>query len=118
MIDNAKVAGRIAAAHSDHDAAVWIAYPLASRVFRDSYSLRLAASPHGQVFGGPTDRYGAIGANGPQNLIGVNRLIFTGTSLPGLNPGVHALDCTSFVASHSDVWKQGSAYIVAAGLLL
>ena len=41
VIDNAKVAGRIAVAHSDHDAAVWIAYPLASRVFRDSYSLRL-----------------------------------------------------------------------------
>jgi hypothetical protein len=118
VIDNAKVAGRIAVAHSDHDAAVWIAYPLASRVFRDSYSLSLAASPHGQVLGGPTDRYGAIGANGPQNLNGVNRLIFTGTSLPGLNPGVHALDCTSFVASHSDVWKQGSAYIVATGLLL
>ena len=117
VIDNAKVAGRIAVAHSDHDAAVWIAYPLASRVFRDSYSLNLAASSHGQVLGGPTDRYGAIGANGPQNLNGVNRLIFTGTSLPGLNPGVHALDCTSFVASHSDVWKQGSSYIVAAGLL-
>ena len=118
VIDNAKVAGRIAVAHSDHDAAVWIAYPLASRVFRDSYSLSLAASSHGQVLGGPTDRYGAIGANGPQNLNGVNRLIFTGTSLPELNPGVHALDCTSFVASHLDVWKQGSAYIVAAGLLI
>jgi hypothetical protein len=118
VIDNAKVAGRIAIAHSDHDAAVWIAYPLASRVFRDSYSLSLAASSHGQVLGGPTDRYGAIGANGPQNLNNVNRLIFTGTSLPGLNAGVHVLDCTSFVASHSDVWKQGSAYIVAAGLLL
>ena len=112
MIDNAKVAGRIAAAHSDHDAAVWIAYPLASRVFRDSYSLNLAASSQGQVLGGPTDRYGAIGANGPQNLNGVNRLIFTGTSLPPV-----WLDCTSFVASHSDVWKEGSAYIVAAGLL-
>jgi hypothetical protein len=117
VTDNAKVAGRIAAAHSDHDAAVWIAYPLASRVFRDSYSLSLAASPLGQVLGGPTDRYGAIGANGPQNLVGVNRLIFTGTSLPDLKSSVHALDCTSFVASHSDVWKEGSAYIVAAGLL-
>jgi hypothetical protein len=117
VIDNAKVAGRIAAVHSDHDLAVWIAYPLASRVFRDSYSLG-PAGPLGQVFGGPADRYGAIGANGPQNLTGVNRWIFTGTLLPGLKPGVHALDCTSFVASHSDVWKQGSAYIVAAGLLL
>jgi pimeloyl-ACP methyl ester carboxylesterase len=117
VIDNAKVAGRIAAAHSDHDLAVWIAYPLASRVFRDSYSLG-PAGPLGQIFGGPADRYGAIGANGPQNLTGVNRWTFTGTLLPGLKPGVHALDCTSFVASHSDVWKQGSAYIVAAGLLL
>jgi pimeloyl-ACP methyl ester carboxylesterase len=116
VLDNAKVTGRIAAAHSDHDAAVWIAYPLASRVFRDSYSLG-PAGPLGQVFGGPTDRYGAIGANGPQNLIGVNPWIFTGTSLPGLMSGVHVLDCTSFVASHTDVWKQGSAYIVAAGLL-
>jgi pimeloyl-ACP methyl ester carboxylesterase len=117
VIDNAKVSGRIAAAHSDHDAAVWIAYPLASRVFRDSYSLRLAAGPLGQVLGGPTDRYGAMGANGPQNLPGVSHSIFTGTSLPGLQSGVHVLDCTSFVTSHSDVWKQGSAYIVAAGLL-
>jgi len=117
VTDNAKVAGRIAAAHSDHDAAVWIAYPLASRVFRDSYSLSLAASPLGQVLGGPTDRYRAMGANGPQNLSGVSHSIFIGTSLPALNPGVYALDCPSFVASHSDVWKQGSAYIVAAGLL-
>ena len=88
MIDNAKVAGRIVAAHSDHDAAVWIAYPLASRVFRDSYSLRLAASQLGQVLGGPTDRYGAIGANGPRNLNGVNRLIFDGASLPALNAAI------------------------------
>jgi hypothetical protein len=106
VIDNAKVAGRIATAHSDHDGAVWIAYPLASRVFRDSYSLRLAlAGPLGLVFGGPTDRYGAIGANGPQNLvdIDVNRFSFTGTALPELKSGVNVPDCTSFVASHSDV---------------
>jgi hypothetical protein len=117
VIDNAKVAGRIAAAHSDHDTAVWIFYPLASRVLRDSYSLRLAGQLGTQVFGGPTDRYGAIGANGPQNLIGVKHSNFNGTSLPDLQSGVHALDCTSFVASHTDVWRQGSAYIVAAGLL-
>jgi hypothetical protein len=106
VIDNAKVAGRIATAHSDHDGAVWIACPLASRVFRDSYSLRLAlAGPLGLVFGGPTDRYGAIGANGPQNLvdIDVNRFSFTGTALPELKSGVNVPDCTSFVASHSDV---------------
>ena len=118
VIDNAKVAGRIVAAHSDHDAALWIAYPLASRVLRDSVSLRLGAGPLGQIFGGPTDRYGAMGANGPEHLPGVNHWIFNGTSLPRLNPGVHALDCTSFVAGHSDVWKEGSAYIVAAGLLI
>jgi Alpha/beta hydrolase family len=117
VIDNAKVAGRIVAAHSNHDAVLWIAYPLASRVLRDSVSLRLQAGPLGQIFGGPTDRYGAIGANGPQHLPGVSHSIFNGTLLPGLNPGVHALDCTSFVAGHSDVWKPGSAYIVAAGLL-
>jgi hypothetical protein len=118
VIDNAKVAGRIVAARSDNDRAVWIFYPLASRVFRDSYSLRLAAQLGTHVFGGPTDRYGAIGANGPQNLPGVSHSTFTGTSLPGLQSGVHVLDCTSFVACHTDVWKEGSAYIVAAGLLL
>jgi hypothetical protein len=117
VIDNAKVDGRITTAHSDHDKSLWIAYPLASRAFRDTYSLGLAA-PLEPVFGGPTDRYGAIGANGPQNLtIGVHLLNFNGTSLPELKPGVNVPDCTSFVASHSDVWKQGSAYIVAAGLL-
>jgi hypothetical protein len=116
VVDNAKVAGRIVTAHSDHDVALWIFYPLASRRFRDSYTLQLAG-PLGAVFGGPTDRYGAIGANGPQNLTGVNHLIFTGTSLPELKSGVNVPDCTSFVACHSDVWKQGSAYIVAAGLL-
>jgi len=72
----------------------------------------------GKVLGGPTDRYGAIGANGPQNLTDVNHLIFTGTSLPELKSGVNVPDCTNFVASHSDVWNQGSAYLVAAGLLL
>jgi len=51
------------------------------------------------------------------NQEGVHLLNFNGTSLPELKPGVNVPDCTSFVASHSDVWKQGSAYIVAAGLL-
>jgi hypothetical protein len=117
VIDNAKVAGQITTAHSNHDKMLWIAYPLASRHFRDTYSARLGG-PLGSVFGGPTDRYGAIGANGPQNLkIDVHCLTFTGTSLPKLKSGVNVPDCTSFVASHSDVWNQGSAYIVAAGLL-
>jgi hypothetical protein len=115
VIDNAKVTGRIATAHSDNDGAVWILYPLASRAYHDTYRLQLAG-PLGQVFGGPTDRYGAMGANGPQHLTDVNHLSFDGTSLPELKPGVHALDCTSFVRCHSDVWNQGSAYIVAAGL--
>ncbi len=48
---------------------------------------------------------------------GVHRLTFSGTSSPKLRSGVNVPDCTSFVASHSDVWNQGSAYIVAAGLL-
>lgn len=116
VIDNAKVAGRIAAAHSNNDWAVWIFYPLASWHSHDSYSVRLGGPPT-QLFGGPTDRYGAMGANGPQHLRDVNHSTFTGTSLPGLNPGVHALDCTSFVAGHSYVWNKGSAYIVAEGLL-
>ena len=34
--------------------------------------------------------------------------------MPDLQSGVHALDCTSFVACHSDVWKQGSAYTADA----
>jgi hypothetical protein len=117
VIDKSKVTGRIVAAHSNHDAVLWIAYPLASRALRDSVSLRLGAGPLGPIFGGPRDRYGAIGANGPQHLGGVNLLNFTGASLPELNPGVNALNCTSFVAGHSDVWKEESAYIVAAGLL-
>ena len=116
VIDNAKVAGRIVAAHSDHDWAVWIAYPLASWHSHDSYSARLGG-PLIQLFGGPNDPYGAMGANGPQHLHDVNQSPFDGTSLPGLNPGVHALDCKSFVAGHGQVWNKGSAYIVAAGLL-
>jgi hypothetical protein len=117
VIDDGKVIGRITAAHSNQDAAVWIAYPLASTVYRDSYSLSLSGLPTRALFGGPTDRYGAIGANGPQHLSKVSRTSFAGTSLPNLTPGVHSLDCTSFVAGHSDVWKEGSSYIVAAGLL-
>jgi hypothetical protein len=72
VIDNAKVAGWIAAAHSDHDWAVWIFYPLASWHFHDSYSVRLGSPPI-QLFGGPTDRYGAMGANGPQHLLAKHR---------------------------------------------
>jgi pimeloyl-ACP methyl ester carboxylesterase len=52
VIDNAKVNGRITTAHSDHNKLLWIAYPLASRAFCDTYSLRLGG-PLGQVFGGP-----------------------------------------------------------------
>ena len=115
VIDQHKVTGRIAALHSENDTAVWIAYPLASRVYRDSYSLG-PAGPLGLLFGGPSDRYGAIGANGPENLVGVHQWTFDGASLPGLTPGVHSLECKSFVSAHTDVWKKGSAYAVAAGL--
>ena len=117
VIDDKKVTGRITAAHSNHDAAVWVAYPLASNTYRDSYSLRPSGIPARGLFGGPTDRYGAMGANGPQNLDNVRRASFDGKSVPDLAVGVHALDCSSFVAGHSDVWKKGSSYIVAAGLL-
>src|SRR5579875_816991 len=124
IIDQDRVVGRIVAVHSDHDAPVWIAYPLASRPYLDTYSLRPAegaaigrANELGPIFGGPDDPYGAIGANGPQNLASVIRRPIDGLSMPALNPGVHALDCTSFVAGHSDVWKRQSAYIIAAGLL-
>ena len=59
VIDNDKVTGRIAAAHSKNDWAVWILYPLASRRFHDTYKLR-PAEPLDRVFGGPTDRATAL----------------------------------------------------------
>ena len=58
VIANRKVSGPILITHSEHDTAVGIAYPIASRTMNQVASA---------LIGGPTDIYGGMGRNGAQH---------------------------------------------------
>lgn len=58
VVSAPKIGGPILISHSVHDTAVGLAYPLASRIMRQTASA---------VVGGPTDKFGGMGRNGAQN---------------------------------------------------
>ncbi len=58
VLSGKKVAGPILITHSEHDTAVGVAYPIASRAMNQAASA---------LVGGPTDIYGGMGRNGAQH---------------------------------------------------
>ncbi|MGO7689975.1 hypothetical protein ACC696_35775 [Rhizobium ruizarguesonis] len=88
-----KAAGPIVVTHTHNDSACTVAYPLASRLARDIAS----------ALGGPDDRYGAMGANGPQLLS--NDAVVLHDALPDkLKQGkINSVLADAFISEHNDV---------------
>ncbi len=88
-----KASGPIVVTHTHNDSACTVAYPLASRLARDIAS----------ALGGADDRFGAMGANGPQ-LLAQDLVILHETFPNELTLGkVNSVLADKFVAEHNDV---------------
>ncbi|MEW2415644.1 serine-threonine protein kinase [Streptomyces sp. NPDC046866] len=106
-----KVAGPVVACHSEHDSALKVFYPLASRMAGDSAGLL-----------GFDERWGAVGHDGVQAVPGALRL----TLDAALRQGVPAAGCVSVDAAsvvrrggppsgaHSDICHEELARVVVA----
>ncbi|MEU3775069.1 serine-threonine protein kinase [Streptomyces sp. NPDC032472] len=106
-----KVAGPVVACHSEHDSALKVFYPLASRMAGDSAGLL-----------GFDERWGAVGHDGVQAVPGAPRL----TLDAALRQGVPAAGCVSVDAAavvrrggppsgaHSDICHEELARVVVA----
>ncbi|WP_457541491.1 serine-threonine protein kinase [Streptomyces filamentosus] len=106
-----RVRGPVVACHSEHDAALGVLYPLASRAARDSASL---TGPPGRL-AARDPRWGAIGWDGVQGVPGSARR----TLAAALRDGVPASGCVSVdaaeaVRSHGDVRRPELARVVVS----
>ncbi|WP_199816580.1 serine-threonine protein kinase [Streptomyces griseus] len=106
-----RVRGPVVACHSEHDAALGVLYPLASRAARDPASL---TGPPGRL-AARDPRWGAIGWDGVQGVPGSARR----TLAAALRDGVPASGCVSVdaseaVRSHSDVRRPELARVVVS----
>lgn len=105
-----RVDGPITITHTWHDTAVGLAYPAASRVSQTIASA-IGVSDH---FGGASDIFGALGANGAQNLKEGEGTFspYIGDVPPLLQAHhVNNLHC-DFIASHNDVGRIEVARIL------
>jgi hypothetical protein len=100
----AAVSGPILITHTKNDAAVGIAYPLASRFSRDQAS----------AIGDENDPYGGMGRNGaqhtPEAIFG--RLEDVGGRYQFVKGNVYNLKADNFISSHGDVTGHQVAYAI------
>jgi pimeloyl-ACP methyl ester carboxylesterase len=110
VVDEAKCDGPILITHSARDEAVGFYYPVASRIFRQNAS----------SFGGPNDRYGALGRNGARRTPEASDGDLLPEGVPySLTPGgIFNLQADDIIRAHADVVKPETAWalISAAGL--
>lgn len=96
VVDPRHVTGPIVISFSEHDTAVGIAYPLASRI----------ANQAAAALGDASDTYGGMGRNGAQHTpeAGTTEMLAVGTAYPDLDVAVVLnLHAATFIHSHSDV---------------
>ncbi|HZC99113.1 MAG TPA: hypothetical protein VFA46_02645 [Actinomycetes bacterium] len=104
MVTGGMVSGPVVITCTQNDRAVGIAYPLASRIARQTASW----------LGDKNDPYGGMGRNGAQHTPEAT----DGFLLPvgqeyGLRPGrLYNLNADDFIANHSDICKNEVAYAV------
>ncbi|PZM07959.1 hypothetical protein [Rhizobium tubonense] len=98
-----KVAGPMVVTHTHNDSACTVAYPLASRLARDIAS----------ALGGPDDKYGAMGANGPQLL--PKELVVLHQSMPIKlqSAKINSILADKFIAEHNDVTNATCGQILS-----
>ena len=106
-----RVKGPITVTHTLNDQANGVAYPLASRV----NGCIAAAFNINSIVGGPSDVFGAIGANGALSLMGgesVSALLAAG-SAPALQDGViNNLQADAVIHDHMDVTNVSVAQML------
>ena len=111
VFDNHKVAGPILITHSNHDSALGLAYPLASRLNGDD-----AAG-----LGDANDRFGGMGANGAQHVDKAEiPLLPVGGGYDFTSSGkqVFNLNGDDIIQSHGDVGRPETAAALAAAMKL
>lgn len=110
VLASAVVKGPISMTHTHNDSACTIAYPLASRLSRDTT----------QSLGDATDAFGAMGANGAQNLdasILLDQAMAPAQKSYALTPGkVNRVLADRCVSEHMDVTNTNVGALVASAL--
>jgi pimeloyl-ACP methyl ester carboxylesterase len=109
VIAGKRVSGPIVITHTRNDKAVGIAYVIASR----------ASGVTAAAFGGPTDPFGGMGANGAQ-LVAAGEavpLAMVSGAVPGLTSGViNNVLADAVIADHGDVTNPTVARLVLAAV--
>jgi pimeloyl-ACP methyl ester carboxylesterase len=108
LISNNRVSGPIIITHTKNDAAVGIAYPLASRLSHTKAA----------AIGDENDPYGGLGRNGAQRTPEAKGLALALADLPAQQPGpykfvsgkVYNLKADKFIRDHNDICKHEVAY--------
>jgi hypothetical protein len=108
VISEKRVSGPILITHTKNDAAVGVAYPLASRLSHTKAS----------AFGDEQDPYGGMGRNGAQFTPEAKGLAQNLAELPYTQPGpynftpgkVYNLKSDAFIGDHNDICKHQVAY--------
>ena len=109
VLSGQAVDGPIVVTHTHNDKANAIAYPLASRL----------AGEDAAGLGGPTDRYGAIGANGAQHTPNANAgtLLAVGATGYDFDAGnLYNLIADPFIKDHGDVAGEQVAYAILSAV--
>ncbi len=103
-----KVRGPIIVTHSEHDSAVGVAYPLASRV----------AGQDASAIGDENDRFGGLGRNGaqhtPERVVGT--LQAAGTPYAFEAGKVFNLRADQIIAEHEDICHDEVAFALLSGV--
>jgi pimeloyl-ACP methyl ester carboxylesterase len=104
VVSERKVAGPILISHSRHDLAVGLAYPCASRLFRQNAS----------AIGDAGDLYGALGRNGARHTpeaVDI-RMLEAGSKYALAAGRIFNLDADEVISGHSDIVKFETAWAV------
>ncbi|RVH05446.1 hypothetical protein CN217_25990 [Sinorhizobium meliloti] len=101
-----KLSGPISITHTHNDSACTIAYPLASRLARDI----------AEALGGADDKFGAMGANGPQLLTEAVVVNDNSMTFRPAKTKVNSFLGDGFIASHNDVANRKCGELLAKTL--
>lgn len=108
MVTNGMVSGPVVITCTRNDQAVGVAYPLASRIARQT----------AQGLGDRNDPYGGLGRNGAQHTPeAVDAFLLPAGQAYDLRGGrLHNLNADDFIANHSDICKNEVACAVLAAV--
>ena len=104
------VSGPMLVTHTHNDKACAIAYPIASR---------FAGQDAAGIGGGPTDRFGAIGANGARHTpeaVDGQLLAETSSDYSFEAAKIFNLEASAYISDHSDVTGQAVANAILRGI--